>query len=112
MSIDRYTSLHSRNEVAPARECVRVCVPCVCVPVESAVTRFCVDVTVHMHVIGGNRERRVITYGVLGLSVFFCLFVFSSFFFLYRMWMACWREIVIGRCGRFVVFVEFVVCVC
>lgn len=52
-----------------------------CVPVESAVTRLCADVTVHMHVIGGSREERVmITCSVIGLSA---LISFDLFFFFF-----------------------------
>lgn len=68
--------------------CVYMCVCAylclVCVPVESAVTRLCADVTVHMHVIGGSREERVmITCSVIGLSalISFDLFYFIFFYF-------------------------------
>lgn len=104
--------------------CVYMCVCAylclVCVPVESAVTRLCADVTVHMHVIGGSREERVmITCSVIGLSalisfdLFYIYIFFISISFIYSFfsvscgWRVCCFEIVIGRCGCFVVFVEF-----
>lgn len=100
--------------------CAYLCL--VCVPVESTVTRLCADVTVHMHVIGGSREERMmITCSVIGLSalISFDLFYYYYFFFLSLLfilfiyffvscgWRVCCCEIVIGRCGCFVVFVEF-----
>lgn len=119
------------------RVCVCVCVyMCVCaylclvcVPVESAVTRLCADVTVHMHVIGGSREERVmITCSVIGLSAlisfdlfyFFFIFYFYLFYLFYLffcfMWMAClllrdcdW-SVRLFRCFRGIslfVFVDF-----